>query len=428
MATANELLLSSSVRHMHHLEGYKRLLAQEAWVMLQESYRDAISRLAFITDASSAPGRQLREVMTRQQVEQYVQWADQTLAQGYDEFERWFTTEMQDFSQFEAQWQAASIRSAANGRVMPEDRGDVDIDDIPEPSPRGVVVALAVGAPTAQELWVAVSTRPFGGTTLEESFQKLDTDARNRYERAIRQSWIEGWTLQQTMQSLRGTARNNYRDGIAGQSQREQETFVRTGTNHVATTSRHLTYDQNEDIITGWRFVATLDGKTSLECQGLDGTRWALNEGPRPPRHPRCRSSDVCELKSWQELGFAIQEPEMGTRPAFAPAPSMGLSARASSAQVTEQLRRQGYSPDEIRDIKRRFSKQVPEKQTYGEFLRNQEAAFQDEVLRGKAKGKLFRDGKLPIDRFTDNMGRNRNLAELKRLYPDAWKRAGLPE
>jgi len=55
---------------------------------------------------------------------------------------------------------------------------------------------------------------------------------------------------------------------------------------------------------------------------------------------------------------------------------------------------------------------EVSAKTTYPQWLRRQPKAFQDEVL-GKARAKLFRDGKLPIDRFIDDRGNTLTLAEL---------------
>ena len=382
-----------------------------------------------MVDYGSNNGRQMREVVDREQLEQYLTWARQRLDTGYAEFERWFTREMQDFSQFEATWQVASIQAAANGRVMPDiTSGNVgDIDEVPEPTPRGVAVALATSVPAAQDLWVAVSTRPFQGATLEEYFNRLDVDSKARYEQAIRQSWVENWTLQQTMQSLRGTSTANYRDGVTGQSRREIEMFTRTATNHVSETARQVTYQQNFEVIKGWMFEATLDGRTSAECRTLDSLQkvYPIGEGPSPPRHPNCRSVTRPVLKSWRELGFNIREPEAATRGTFAPQ-GAGLTGRMSSAQVTRHLEREGYSPAEIRDIKQRFSGQVPESVRYEDFLRRQSKGFQEDVL-GKAKAKLFREGKLPVTKFTNDMGRERTLPELKKLYPEAWEAAGLP-
>ena len=67
----------------------------------------------------------------------------------------------------------------------------------------------------------------------------------------------------------------------------------------------------------------------------------------------------------------------------------------------------------------------VPQHVTYQEWLSRQSASFQDEVL-GKAKGKLFRLGKLPLDRFVDREGRELTLHQLAQLEREAFVRAGL--
>ena len=206
MANVNDLLHSSSVRHAHHLEGYKKLLAKQAWELVNDSYRESISRLAFMADYGSETGRTLREVFSREQTEQYIEWSKGIIHQGYANFELWYTSEMRDFSEFEAAWQIASIDAAANGRVLPTP-SEVDPEAIPDPTPRGVVIASVVAVPTAQDLWTAAAAKPMMGTTMEEAFMRLDADAQANYERAIRQSWVEAWTLPQTMQSLRGTAK-----------------------------------------------------------------------------------------------------------------------------------------------------------------------------------------------------------------------------
>lgn len=68
---------------------------------------------------------------------------------------------------------------------------------------------------------------------------------------------------------------------------------------------------------------------------------------------------------------------------------------------------------------------QLPANTNYGDFLRRQDPAFQDEVL-GKTKAKLFREGKLPIDKFVDRGGNELTLKQLAKLQPTAFREAGL--
>jgi len=67
----------------------------------------------------------------------------------------------------------------------------------------------------------------------------------------------------------------------------------------------------------------------------------------------------------------------------------------------------------------------VPAKITYGEWLGDQSAAFQDEVL-GPTRGALFRRGGLEIHEFTDRRGNELTLEELEARHGDAFEEANL--
>jgi len=84
-----------------------------------------------------------------------------------------------------------------------------------------------------------------------------------------------------------------------------------------------------------------------------------------------------------------------------------------------------GLSREERRDTVRRLTGQVPASQTYAEFLRNQPVQFQNEVM-GKTKAALFRKGGLALDKFTNAAGKEYTIADLRRLAPVAFSKAGL--
>lgn len=69
---------------------------------------------------------------------------------------------------------------------------------------------------------------------------------------------------------------------------RNAASVVQTAIQHVATTARMETLKANSDVVLGYRWVSTLDRKTSQQCRGLDGMRFDLGKGPLPPA--RCRS------------------------------------------------------------------------------------------------------------------------------------------
>jgi hypothetical protein len=68
---------------------------------------------------------------------------------------------------------------------------------------------------------------------------------------------------------------------------------------------------------------------------------------------------------------------------------------------------------------------QVPADLTYADWLKDQPAHVQDDVL-GVIRARLYRKGKLPITRFTNNKGQLYTLDELRSRDAEAFKLAGL--
>ena len=244
-----------------------------------------------------------------------------------------------------------------------------------------------ITAPTPEMLKAAVDARPFQGALLKEWVKGLEEATARRLRDAIRIGYVEGETIDQIVRRVRGTRAQGYKDGVLEISRRGAEAMVRTAVNHTATRAREDLYDQNKDLIKGVRWVSTLDSRTSAVCRARDGKVYPVGSGPRPPAHINCRSTTTPVTKSFRELGIDLDE--------------VAPSTRAS------------------------MDGQVPEDLTYSAWLRKKPAAFQDDIL-GKAKGKLFRDGGLDLDRFVDRAGREYTLDELRRREKEAFARAKL--
>lgn len=125
-------------------------------------------------------------------------------------------------------------------------------------------------------------------------------------------------------------------------------------------------------------------------CASLDRREFAIDKGPRPPRHPNCRCTTVPVLK--REFAFLS---EGGTR----------ASAGAGGG------------------------KQVDAGLDYFEWLKLQPRSFID-VAIGPARAKLLLDGGLSAGRFAalqlDRRFEPLTLAEMKKIEPIAFARAGL--
>ena len=155
---------------------------------------------------------------------------------------------------------------------------------------------------------------------------------------------------------------------------------------HVASTARFQTWDANADLLTGYQWVSTLDSRTTQQCRSLDGQKFKLGEGPRPPLHIGCRSTTVADLDDG--LDFLDE----------------GATRSSLTGPVDADL-------------------------TYYQWLKRQPAAFQDSAI-GPKRGKLLRAGGLSAERFSElQLDRNfqpLTLAEMRQLEPQAFARAGI--
>jgi SPP1 gp7 family putative phage head morphogenesis protein len=88
-------------------------------------------------------------------------------------------------------------------------------------------------------------------------------------------------------------------------------TLVRTSINQVANSASQQVYEANQDITKKYRYVATLDTRTSAICRALDGKTFEYGRGPTPPQHFNCRSTTIPVI-NYDELGFT--PPPAGTR------------------------------------------------------------------------------------------------------------------
>lgn len=348
MATrANDALLDAVISHQ---------------VLLQQfSNREVRELLKLLRKIEPRILRQLDRVRTswsRARLDGMLSQIRQILAAAHIQMRDRLTTNLRDFSDFEAGF-TTQILSAQ------------------------VPSSIVIASPVLGDLRAAIRSKPFVGRTMAEWFKDLTAAQSRAINQAVRIGWVEGQTNQQMVQAVRGTRARRFRDGVLSTGTRQAEAIVRTAVNTVANRSRQATFEANADIIQGVRWVSTLDGRTSAICRTRDGQVYPIDKGPRPPAHVNCRSSVISVLKSWRGMGLSGLPP--GTRASL--------------------------------------DGQVPADLSYGEWLRRKPRAFVEQVL-GKRKARLFIDGDLEINSFTNRLGAELNLDDLQRLHPDEWARA----
>lgn len=251
----------------------------------------------------------------------------------------------------------------------------------------GATVAARAALP-GTPLWPRVLAEPLTatGALLGPWIDRLTAQQVEATNGLLRRAHAEGWSNRQIGQVMRGTRANRYTDGLTAQLGRANATVIRTAMQHVNSVARKAVWEANDDIIKGYRWVSTLDSRTSSQCRGLDGKEFQVGQGPLPPIHPNCRSTTVAVLDP--EFDFFKE----------------GATRSAEGGSVSASI-------------------------TYYDWLKRQSKEFQDSVL-GPTRGALLRDGGLSAEEFArlqlSKTFQPLTLDEMRRLNPLAFKKAGV--
>ena len=372
MTTVNEKLADAAVSHAVDFHQYStgvvhRIIAilNKIDPLLVRQIQDALERLP-------------AESFTVDRLEQLLYSVRALNLQAYQAAERELNDTLKQFVSYESGYQAQLFQSVI---------------------PPQIVANVGVAAVNVEQVYAAAMARPFQGVLLKEALAGLEAGRAKMIRDTIRIGYVENATTQQIVQRIRGTRAKGYADGLFQAPRQHIEAITRTALGHTAAFTRERFYAANDSLIAAVVWTATLDSRTSEICLLRDGKKYT-NETHKPIGHSfpwlggpgaahwNCRSTAVPITKSWKELGGADIE-------SFMP------STRAS------------------------MDGQVPAEQTYGEWLKKQSAARQDQVL-GPTRGKLMRDGGLTIERFATDKGRWLSLDELRARDAKAFAKAGI--
>ena len=239
----------------------------------------------------------------------------------------------------------------------------------------------AYGSPQTYSLTAAQGTTITlpNGEVVQKAFRGIAESQAERFGQIVRNGLLTGETTQDLAKRLVGRlefgqAGSVRQIALAGgevtkAANHQVISLVRTSINQVANTASQQVYEANQDITKKYRYVATLDTRTSAICRALDGREFEYGKGPKPPQHFNCRSTTVPVI-NYEELGFDAP-------------PSVTKGQRAS------------------------MDGPVPANTSYGQWLQGQPRAVQDEVL-GKAKADYF-------NKLADQHGARDAIAKLVR-------------
>lgn len=309
-------------------------------------------------DTSKSPRKRKRIISA------FLQDAEQIIEKDFKAFEKSFTSEMASYAVYESEAAAKTVNTAVGVSLVSKTLTDKQ------------AVALVA------ESWIA-------NRTVNEYFKGMQESLKADLFTAMRRGYLTGESTESLIRKIRG-----YVDGegiehaalIDGATRKSAERAVRTMVMGIANEARYKTLLENNDVVKGSQWVATLDGKTCADCASRDGLAWDLDGNgldgnmfpyETPPIHASCRCTLAPILKSWEELGMDLPEFDPSTRSSM--------------------------------------DGQVPDKLDFKEWFDSKGAAFQAKWL-GKGRYDLWKKGKITFRDLVDQNGRELTLAQLKEL------------
>jgi SPP1 gp7 family putative phage head morphogenesis protein len=230
------------------------------------------------------------------------------------------------------------------------------------------------------------------GSTVEKAFRGIATDQAERFSQVVRNGLLTGETTPSIAKRLMGRLERSGERLIFGEvatttgqlraagvksivasggeltamADNQIMSLVRTSINQVANSASMAVYEANQDISKKYRYIATLDSRTSSICRALDNQEFPYGKGPTPPQHFGCRSTIV-----------AVIDYRLSSR--------ISLTMKLALAQMV----------------------QVPINTSYGQWLKDQPLKTQQDVL-GASKVPYF-------NRLVDKYGAKNAMAKLVR-------------
>ena len=149
------------------------------------------------------------------------------------------------------------------------------------------------------------------GEVVSKAFRGIAVDQAERFSQVVRNGLLTGESTPSIAKRLIGslqrseerlqfgqkakTARQLVAAGgeLTAVANNQVMALVRTSINQVANTASQQVYEANQDITKKYRYIATLDTRTSARCRALDGREFEYGKGPMPPQHFNCRSTTV---------------------------------------------------------------------------------------------------------------------------------------
>jgi SPP1 gp7 family putative phage head morphogenesis protein len=258
-------------------------------------------------------------------------------------------TSLVDFAELELIEVPQAIQALLDTARLPDPLREAGED---EPL-SGVLSATFTQVPAAQI--AQLLTSPLGGAFFAQSFGDLSAQVLAQLRNALNLGLLQGQGIPAVTRAVMA---------VMGSSRWKAERIVRSEFGRVAAQAAQLQFKQNERLLRGVRWLATLDQRTCVQCGALDGREWADPAAAPVPvvsTHPQCRCVLIPVIKGLPGVEFPT-------------------STRAS------------------------MDGQVSAKLTYKDWFGQQDAEFQRGVL-GPTRYRLWKSGALKLGDFSTATG-----------------------
>ena len=298
-------------RNAIDLNRYSNKVAKDIIVVYNDIIVDAVNQLRTIDElAAPVKAARLRAI----------------LAQLRDSLNTWsggsitaLSTELQGLAELQTEFATEQLRKAlpAGARtavntveVSPQFAASVVTTD---PTQIGVITlsddlyAAVQGAPQTYSLTATQGTMITlpNGEVVSKALRGIAVDQAEQFSQVVRNGLLTGETTPSIAKRLIG--RLQFGDygplsvkqlaaaggELTAVANNQVMALVRTSINQVANAASQQVYEANQDITKKYRYIATLDTRTSARCRALDGREFEYGKGPMPPQHFNCRSTTV---------------------------------------------------------------------------------------------------------------------------------------
>ena len=293
------------------LNRYSNSVARRVINAYNDIIIDAVDQLRVIDDlAAPVKAARLRSILA-QLKESLDGWAGDATELT--------ATELQGIAELQSEFVTEQLRKALPEGILRSNINSVEISPqfaqsvvTTDPTQLNVVTlsddlfAAVNGAPQTYSLTAAQGatiTLP-NGQVVSKAFRGIATSQAEQFSQVVRNGLLTGETTPSIAKRLIGSLQFGEEAKTVGQiaaaggqltqvADNQIIALVRTSINQVANAASQQVYEGNQDITKKYRYIATLDTRTSAICRALDGREFEYGKGPMPPQHFNCRSTTV---------------------------------------------------------------------------------------------------------------------------------------